>query len=93
MDNISKTVRLPADLVDYINRQEGSNFSQKLVNILEEYRHGDELRRERLAFYDCLLSERREALKEVTDKLYNAGVLLHRITDALKDAVSEDQGK
>jgi len=90
MDNISKTVRLPADLVNYIDQQEGSNFSQKLVGILVDYQKGDKIRKDTLAYYNRAVSERRQSLKDVTDKLYRADVLLRRITDALKDAGIED---
>lgn len=91
-DNISKTVRIPADLVEYVEGQEGSNFSQKLVGVLEEYRGGDRLREDRIAYYERVLSERRKSLKDVTDKLYKADDLLRCITDALRDAGSGEQG-
>lgn len=37
---IQKSVRLPADLVDYIESCSGSTFTEKLVGILEDYRDG-----------------------------------------------------
>lgn len=48
---ISKTIRLPLSLVQYIDQAPGDNFSQKLVGLLEDYQHGDEDRQRRLESY------------------------------------------
>lgn len=48
---VSKTIRLPLDLVAYIELQDGENFSQQLQGILNDYRSGDADRQKRLAEY------------------------------------------
>lgn len=48
---ILKSVRLPDHLVEFIESQEGDNFSQKLTSILLEYRDGDDERQRMLESY------------------------------------------
>ena len=43
-DLIKKSIRLPADLDEYVNSQKGTTWTDKLCRILEEYRSGDETR-------------------------------------------------
>lgn len=45
---ISKTVRFPAALVDFIDSQPGENFSQRLVGFLEDCQSGEASRQKRL---------------------------------------------
>ena len=35
-DNVSKSVRLPMELVSFVEEQEGRDFSKKLVNLLTD---------------------------------------------------------
>ena len=49
---IQKSVRLPAALVDFINAQPGNGFTDKLVQLIEEYKSGDLERRLILQRYD-----------------------------------------
>ena len=37
-DLIKKSIRLPADLDEYVNSQKGTTWTDKLCRILEEYR-------------------------------------------------------
>jgi hypothetical protein len=89
MDNVSKTVRLPPELVSYVDSQEGNNFSSKLISVLEEYKSGEQIRSSSISYYDRAISERRKKLNEVTDDLYKASNLLRRITSALNDVDSD----
>ena len=43
-DLIKKSIRLPADLDEYVNSQKGTTWTDKLCRILEDYRSGDETR-------------------------------------------------
>ncbi len=50
---ISKTVRFPVALVDFIDSQPGENFSQRLVGFLEDCQSGEASRQKRLSDYQC----------------------------------------
>ncbi|MDE7254274.1 MAG: hypothetical protein K2O32_15215 [Acetatifactor sp.] len=69
---VSKSVRLPADLVSMVEQAEGRDFSKKLVRVLEEYRDGDETRKEIIEEYDALVESRRNQLQHYSDRIMQA---------------------
>lgn len=69
---VSKSVRLPADLVAMVEQAEGRDFSKKLVRVLEEYRDGDETRKEIIEEYDALVEIKRDQLQQYADKIAQA---------------------
>ncbi|MBR6643069.1 MAG: hypothetical protein IKL28_05350 [Lachnospiraceae bacterium] len=83
---IQKSVRLPADLVDYIETQEGYTFSEKLVGVLEEYRSGDQRRRQVLERYNRDVQSRERRLAELLENMYDASHILRDCAGALKTA-------
>lgn len=71
-------MRLPPDIVEYIEQQEGDTFTSKLVTLLREVRDGDQERAENLAWYESTLKERYKKLEELDDDIYQIiKVLLH----------------
>lgn len=71
-------MRLPSDIVEYIEQQEGDTFTSKLVTLLREVRDGDQERAENLAWYESTLKERYKKLEELDDDIYRIiKVLLH----------------
>lgn len=76
---IQKSVRLPADIVEYIEAQEGKGFTDKMTNLLYEVMNGDERRRELIEEYDRLIQERRIRLGELSNKVNGASVLVKRL--------------
>lgn len=38
---IQKSVRLPTEVIDFIEQQPGNNFSSKLLNLINEFINGD----------------------------------------------------
>ena len=58
-DLIKKSIRLPADLDEYVNSQKGTTWTDKLCRILEEYRSGDETRAEYMADYEKRMAANR----------------------------------
>lgn len=71
-------MRLPSDIVEYIEQQEGDTFTSKLVTLLREVRDGDQERAENLAWYESTLKERYKKLEELDDDIYQIiKVLLH----------------
>ncbi len=76
---VKKSIRLPAELVEYIENCDGKNFNSKLVSILNEFRDGDECRTRRIAEYDNLIQERRIRLSELNKKVNGASMLVNRL--------------
>lgn len=77
-DLVTKSMRLPSDIVEYIEQQEGDTFTSKLVTLLREVRDGDQERAENLAWYESTLKERYKKLEELDDDIYQIiKVLLH----------------
>lgn len=77
-DLVTKSMRLPSDIVEYIEQQEGDTFTSKLVTLLREVRDGDQERAENLAWYESTLKERYKKLEELDDDIYHIiKVLLH----------------
>lgn len=67
-----KSIRLPSDMVEYINQQEGCDFSKKLMKILEEYRDGDQLRAYKISLYDSMIADRSSRLEDLTSRINDA---------------------
>lgn len=61
---VSKSIRLDTDFVDFVEAQEGRNFTNKLSGILEEYIKGDEKRKANIRYYEKMINSRR---RELTD--------------------------
>lgn len=77
-DLVTKSMRLPPDIVEYVEQQPGDTFTSKLVTLLREVRDGDQERAENLAWYESTLKERYKKLEELNDDIYQIiKVLLH----------------
>lgn len=77
-DLVTKSMRLPPDIVEYVEQQPGDTFTSKLVTLLREVRDGDQERAENLAWYESTLKERYKKLEELDDDIYQIiKVLLH----------------
>lgn len=84
-DLISKTVRMPSDVVAYIEAQSGDTFSQKLLGVLEEFRFGDENRRKRIANYEEMLERQQKQLRTYSETAYNASRVTQQLGATLRD--------
>lgn len=87
-DLIKKSIRLPADLDEYVGSQKGTTWTDKLCRILEEYRSGDETRAEELAYYEKHMAANRKKLREQDDQIYTIARALdhlHRALDEFND--------
>ena len=85
--SVSKSVRLPCDLVDFIESQEGSNFSEKLLGILHEYRFGDEERQRMLASYRNDITRYRDLYNQLISDYGEARriiIHMHRYLDDMQ---------
>lgn len=69
---VSKSVRIPVELVDYIELQEGYTFSDKLITLLDDVKNGDAKRRKMISEYDKQIDLRKQKLKELSDNMYEA---------------------
>ena len=80
-ETLQKTVRLPSELVDYVESQEGRDFSKKLVALIVDVREGDARRKKHLEFYDKLIQERKDKLRELTDNLNQCILILNKLSN------------
>ncbi len=81
-----KSIRLSSDMIDYVNAQEGTNFSEKLVGILEDYRNGEVIRQNRLEVYDEQIAKKQERLEELCERIYMASDAVRRLASILSYA-------
>lgn len=82
---ISKSLRLPSDVVDYVEQQPGDTFTFKLVTLLREVRDGDQQRAENLAWYESTLKEKWQKLEELNDDIYRIQLILMHLHHAVDE--------
>lgn len=82
---ISKSLRLPSDVVDYVEQQPGDTFTSKLVTLLREVRDGDQERAENLAWYESTLKERYQKLEDLNDDIYRIQLILLHLHHAVDE--------
>ena len=82
---ISKSLRLPSDVVDYVEQQPGDTFTSKLVTLLREVRDGDQQRAESLAWYESTLKERYQKLEDLNDDIYRIQLILMHLHHAVDE--------
>lgn len=83
---IQKSIRLPADMVAYIEEQEGKNFTSKLMYILDNYRYGERDRIKMQESLDANIVKQVHRLEELTDAIYQASDVLRKCGQFLKKA-------
>lgn len=81
---IPKSVRLPSELVSYVEQQQGADFSKKLVAILYEYWKGEEQRRLNLQRYDENINARRKQYNEIVAQINKLTIVKRRVDDLAK---------
>lgn len=81
---VSKTIRLPLDLVEYIELQDGENFSQQLQGILNDYRRGDADRKKRLAEYRRSIDRYRDVYDRLVSDYEEAQVIISNMYSYLR---------
>lgn len=84
-DLIKKSIRLPADLDEYVNSQKGTTWTDKLCRILEDYRSGDETRAKELAYYEKRMAANLEKIQEQENQIYTIARALDHLHHALDD--------
>lgn len=71
-------MRLPSDIVDYVEQQPGDTFTSKLVTLLREVKDGDQQRAENLAWYESTIEANRQKIAKQNEEIYQIQrVLLH----------------
>lgn len=81
---VPKSVRLPQDIVDFVEQQPGGDFSKKLVGILKEYRSGDEERQNIIKHFDQVIEERRNTYSELVQQVNKLTIVKRRVDDLAK---------
>lgn len=77
-DLVTKSMRLPPDIVEYVEQQPGDTFTSKLVILLREVRDGDQERAENLAWYESTIEANRQKIAKQNQEIYQIQrVLLH----------------
>lgn len=88
-ENIQKSFRLPADLVEYIEQQEGRNFSDKLISLLDECRIGEEKRQKSIERYEQYVEECRKLLEKQRILSYRTQSVMQRYDSVVSDAIAD----
>ena len=73
--SVSKSIRLPEYLVEYVEAQPGKDFTSKLFTLLEDCRIGEKKRQEEKTYYERLIDERRKELRGYNDILMTVAKL------------------
>ena len=81
---VPKSVRLPQDIVDFVEQQPGADFSKKLVAILKEYRSGDEERQNIIKHFDQVIEERRNTYSKLVQQVNKLTIVKNRVDDLAK---------
>ena len=84
-DLVKKSIRLPADLDEYVNSQKGTTWTDKLCRILEDYRSGDETRAEELADFEQRMEANRKMIQEQNSQIYTVARSLDHLHRAIED--------
>lgn len=84
-DLIKKSIRLPADLDEYVNSQKGTTWTDKLCRILEDYRSGDETRAVYMADYEKRMAANSKKIQEQNSQIYTVARSLDHLHRALED--------
>jgi hypothetical protein len=77
-DLVTKSMRLPPDIVEYIEQQEGDTFTAKFIDLVYEIMNGDKKRAENLAWYESTIEANRQKIEKQNQEIYQIQrVLLH----------------
>ncbi|MFU2367281.1 MAG: hypothetical protein ACM685_16740 [Enterobacteriaceae bacterium] len=77
-DLVTKSMRLPPDIVEYIEQQEGDTFTAKFIDLVYEIMNGDKQRAENLALYESTIEANRQKIAKQNQEIYQIQrVLLH----------------
>lgn len=77
-DLVTKSMRLPPDIVEYIEQQEGDTFTAKFIDLVYEIMNGDKQRAENLAWYERTIEANRQKIAKQNQEIYQIQrVLLH----------------
>ena len=84
-DLVTKSMRLPPDIVEYIEQQEGDTFTAKFIDLVYEIMNGDKQRVENLAWYESTIEANRQKIAKQNQEIYQ----IHRVLLHLHHAVDE----
>lgn len=84
-DLVTKSMRLPPDIVDYIEQQEGDTFTAKFIDLVYEIMNGDKQRAENLAWYESTIEANRQKIAKQNQEIYQ----IQRVLMHLHHAVDE----
>lgn len=87
---VQKSVRIPADLLEFVNNQPGADFSKKLVAILTEYKDGEIERKLMIQRYDEQLADRKQRLDTIVTDINRVTRIHLRVLDLIKEVESAE---
>lgn len=83
-DLVSKSVRLPSDLVEFVEAWEGKDFTSKLINLLEELRSGAEQREVDIQNYRGYIDNLRQRIDAYYKLIYDTRAASQKYEALLK---------
>ena len=69
-DLVTKSMRLPPDIVEYIEQQEGDTFTAKFIDLVYEIMNGDKQRAENLAWYESTIEANRQKIATQNQEIH-----------------------
>lgn len=81
MKLIQKSVRIPEDLVEFVENREGDSFSGKLVDLLLELKYGK--LGQKIAYQEQCMERNRLILEDQSRKINDASHLLFLLAGVL----------
>lgn len=82
---IPKSVRLPADIVDYVDAQPGKDWTQKLIYLITDYRDGEQNRVQELESYERTIIANRDYIKNQSNTIYGVNRILVHLVKAMEE--------
>lgn len=83
---VSKSVRLPEELVEFVEALPGDNFTVKLVGLLEDLISGKDKRLQELQYLDERITKSRKQLRthfQIVDGVHRLEGIYERLTNEL----------
>lgn len=88
---ISKSVRLPSDLVSYIESQPGSTFTDKFIVMMNEVRSGEASRQQKISDLEKIIKDRQRSLNHYDQLMRDCGRVAYHMEHIVNAAIEFDK--
>ena len=89
MELVKKSIRLPQELVDFVEEQNGRDFTGKLCGLLLEMKNGDSRRVKEIARYNNYIDTQAKRLNGYYELIHSTQAAAQRYEALLKQLQSD----